>query len=112
MDRYVARANIDHYLGLLDNADLPAQNRSTVTNLRVAEEDKLAHDLEQFEFAESKVAESRDRVERLRRLRAAFIEGSSERQQADRLLRNAEGIHDLIEQFCHHLRARVNSRSL
>jgi hypothetical protein len=42
MDRFVAKANIDHYLGLLDSTDLSPHNRSTITKLLVAEEDKLS----------------------------------------------------------------------
>lgn len=107
MNQYIPRANINHYLGLLQG-NLTAQGRTSITKLLIAEEDKLAHDLEHFEFAESKAAESRDRVNRIRLLRASFCEGSSERADADRLLENAEGIHELIERFCHQFRSRLN----
>ncbi|CCE12136.1 conserved hypothetical protein [Bradyrhizobium sp. STM 3843] len=112
MHRYVAQANIDHYLSLLHGGDLTADNRSTITQLLLGEEDKLSRDLEHLEFAESRAAESRDRVNRLRKLRDAFEEGSPDRAQADRVLANVEAIHKLMEQFCHHMRQRVNSRGL
>jgi len=46
MDRYIGRANIDHYLSLLNGSDLMPQSRSTITKLLIAEEDKLSHDLD------------------------------------------------------------------
>ncbi len=53
MHRYIARANIDHYLHVLNSTDLTAQNRETVTKLLLGEEDRLSHDLEQLQFAEA-----------------------------------------------------------
>ena len=112
MDQYIARANIDHYLSLLNTTDLSPQNRSTIGKLLVAEEDKLSHDLEQLEFAEARAAKCRDRVDHFRRLRDAFAEGSTDRARADGLLANFQAIHELVENFCHHMRGRVNSRRL
>lgn len=112
MDRYVARANIDHYLGLLNGAYLSSQNSGTITRLLLAEEDKLGHDLEHLEFAEARAAKSRERVNHFRNLRDAFAEGSSDRAQAESMLAKFEAIHDLLEQFCRHLRCRANSRRL
>jgi hypothetical protein len=57
VDQYVARANINHYLSLLNSgAELSHQNSGTITKLLLAEEDKLGHDLEQLEFAETRAA--------------------------------------------------------
>ncbi len=112
MDQYVARANIDHYLSLLNTADLSSQNRGTIAKLMLAEEDKLSHDLEQLEFAEARAVKCRERVDHFRRLRDAFADGSSDRARADGLLSNFEAIHELMERFCHHMRGRVNSNRL
>jgi hypothetical protein len=112
MDQYVARANIDHYLSLLNSTHLSPQNRDTISKLMLAEEDKLGHDLEQLEFAETRAARCRDRVNHFRNLREAFAEGSTDRTRADSMLAKFEAIHDLMEQFCHHMRGRVNSRRL
>ncbi len=112
MNRFIARANIDHYLSILYGSDLTPSNRSTITKLLVAEEDKLGHDLEHLEFAETRTAKSRDRVNHFRKLRDSFVEGSSDRTRADGVLANFEAIHDAMEQFCRHMRERVNSRSL
>lgn len=109
MDQYVARANIDHYLSLLNVADLSPQNSGTITKLLLAEEDKLSHDLEQLEFAETRAAKCRERVDHFRRLRDAFAEGSNDRARADNMLAKFEAIHELMEQFCQHMRGRVNS---
>ncbi len=112
MYRYVARANVDHYLGLLHIDNIPRHNREVITKLLVEEEDKLGHDLEQLEFAERRAAASRDRVNRQRNLRDSFIDGSSERAQADRLLANLEALHQLLDGFCHQMRQKVNSCTL
>jgi Spy/CpxP family protein refolding chaperone len=112
MDRYVARANIDHYLSLLNGSDLAPHNRSTITKLLIAEEDKLGRDLEHLEFAEARAAKSRDRLNYFRKLREAFAEGSPDRARADSLLKNMEAIHKLWEQFCQEMRERLNSSHL
>jgi len=109
MNRFVARANIDHYLGLLEGALLP-QNRSTITKLLIAEEDKLSHDLEQLEFAETRAADGRRRLNRVRNLFQSFAMDTPEREQAGRLLVNIENLQTLLEDFCHRLRAQVTSR--
>jgi hypothetical protein len=111
-ESYVARANIDHYLGLLDKHDVPVANRATIIKLLITEEDKLGHELEQIEFAESKAAMGRDRVNRLRNLRNSFIAGSTERVLADRLLSNFEAIQHLLEHFCRSKRDRLKSRAI
>lgn len=112
MDRFIARANIDHYASLLNSSDLAHPNRAVITKMLVAEEDKLAHDFEQLDFAESRTAQSWDRVNHARKLRDGFADGSADRARADRVLKNFETIHRLFETFCHHLRERVNSRDL
>ncbi|HZR85954.1 MAG TPA: hypothetical protein VFB02_04075 [Bradyrhizobium sp.] len=112
MHRYVARTNIDHYIGLLGGRDLAPQSRRTITKLLIAEEDKLSHDLEHLEFAESRAATGRDRVNHQKELRDSFGIGTAERQQAERLLVNFENLQTMLEDFCHLLRQRVNSRGL
>ena len=112
MDGYIARANIDHYITLLNGGDLTLQNRSTITKLLIAEEDKLSHDLEHLEFAEIRAAKSQHRVGYFRKLRDSFVEGSTERAHADGVLENFEVTHSLMVQFCHRLREKVNSSGL
>ena len=46
MDSFVARANIDHYIGLLNDPGLAPENRATVTVLLIQEVDKLRGDLD------------------------------------------------------------------
>ncbi len=107
---YVAHANIDHYLHLLTSqSQLTDGNRTTITKLMVAEEDKLGRDLEHLQFAEIRTARARDRLNHLSRLRDAFADGSSERMQAEKALANFEAIYKLMEQFCGHMRKKVNS---
>ena len=112
MERYVARTNVDHFIGLLNGADLAPQSRSTITKLLIAELDKLGHDLEHLEFAERRTATGRERVNQVKALRETFAFGTEEREQADRLLVNVENLQTLLEDFCHLLRERVNSRGV
>ena len=107
MERFLARANIDHYLGLLNDADLAPEKRTTVTKLLIQEEDNLAHDLEQLEFAEIRAANGRDRLNSLQ----SRIDSAPEelRAEAKRLIANVEDIQILLEGFCHQLRNRVNN---
>ncbi|MBB4371717.1 hypothetical protein GGD63_004518 [Bradyrhizobium sp. cir1] len=112
MQRYVARANIDHYIGLLNGGDLPAHNRDTILKLLIAEEDTLSHDLEQLEFAESRAASGRQRLNHLTGLRSAFAPGTTERAQADRLVVNFEKLQALLDELCRRLNDRVNARGL
>ena len=86
MDRFVARANIDHYLGLLNDPDLASEKRATVTKLLIREEDSLSHDLEQLEFAETRAADGRDRLHHLQSKLDSTPEGL--RSEAKRLIVN------------------------
>ena len=111
MHRFVARANVEHYLTLL-HGEISSQSRSTITKLLLEEEDKLSHDLEQLGFAEQRVVDGRRRVEHVRNLSRSFAPGTSEREQAARLLVNLENIQTLLEDFCHRLRTAVHSNGL
>ncbi len=112
MDGYIKRANIDHYLVLLNGADLGPDKRTVITNLLIEEEDRFGDSLAQLQFAEDRVAKGRDRVNHLRNLRDAFVPGSTDRVEADRVLANSEAIQQLLERFCRHMREKVNSRGL
>lgn len=112
LNLYVVRANIDHYFRLLTSQALTGRDRDTIIKLMVAEENNLGHALEQLEFAETRVARSRDRVDHLRRLRDAFADGSTDRTQAEKLLENFEVIHQLMERFYDQMRKKVNSNTI
>jgi hypothetical protein len=108
MDQFIARANIDHYLTLLNGGDLPTDRHATITKLLIAEEDKLSHALEHLEFAETRAANGRERLNHLRRLRdTAHL---ADREQAERLVANVEALQQLLDSFCRQLQSRVNSR--
>jgi hypothetical protein len=110
MDSFIARANIDHYIGLLKDCDLAPKVRATVTKLLIEEEDGLAHDIEQLEFAETRAANGRDQLNRMRfKLDAS---APQHRAQAERLVANFEAIQKLLDGFCHHLRNSVSGRLL
>lgn len=109
MHRFVARANVDHFIGLLNGNDLTPDKRAAITKLLIAELDELAHDLEHLEFAEMKAAEGRDRVTRVRDTRNGHPFGTSEREQAEQLLISCENLQTMLEDFCHRLRQKVHS---
>jgi hypothetical protein len=108
MNRFVAQANIDHYLDLLKNCDVPAHNRSTINKLLIEEENKLGRDREQLEFAESRAATCRNRADRQRRLLDSFDPGSSDWVLAERLLVNFESLAQSVEGFCRQMRKQLN----
>lgn len=111
MHRFIARANIDHFIGLL-GGDLTPSKRADIVRLLIAELDKLALDLEHLEFAEKKVADGRDRLNHVRGVRNGHPHGTPEREQAERLLVGCENLQTLLEDFCHHLRRQFSSRGI
>jgi hypothetical protein len=111
MHRFVARANIDNYVSLL-NADvlLGPDKKSTVIKLLIVEEDKLSHDLEHLEFAETSAAKGRERLKQVMHLRDNAKPAI--RDNAERLVANVEATQQLLEDFCRQLRAKVKSSPL
>jgi hypothetical protein len=109
---FVYRANIDHYLGLLNDPDLASETRATVVKLLVHEEDKLAYYEGQLTFVESLLADNRDLLNRLENSRDGFADGSKDRERADRSLENVKALHQLLDQFRHRVRARINLRGI
>ncbi len=76
MHRYIARANVDHYIALLNGADLMPDRRSAITKMLISEADELGRDLEQLEFFENRAAAGRKRVETVAHLRDGFAFGT------------------------------------
>ncbi len=112
MDQFVVRANIDHYLEILKNDDIPSHSRSMITKLLIEEENKLGRDHEQLEFAESRAAACRHRADRQRRLLDSFCPGSTDWVQAERLLVNFESLAQFIEGYCQKMRRQVSQHRL
>ena len=112
MDKYIARANIDHFLSVLNSSDLTAQNRRTIMKLLVAEEDRLSHDLEQLQFAEDCVAKSLNRKNHLTNLRDAFADGSTDRTRADAVLATFEETHQLTVHFYQRMREKADGQGI
>jgi hypothetical protein len=108
MSPYVARANVDHFLGLLQRNNVSPQNRDVITRLLIAEEDKLGHDREHLAFAESRLARGRERVAEIKSLQKIFASGTREREEADKLLVDVENMLTLLDDFCNRLRAKVD----
>ncbi len=83
MPDFIFRANIDHYLELLNDHELATDKRASVVKLLIEEEDKLGHHHEQLEFAEVRLAKYRNHVNRLTNLRNGFADGSEDRERAE-----------------------------
>ncbi len=108
MDRFIAQANIDHYLDLLKDDGVSAHTRSTINKLLIEEESRLGHGREQLDFVESRAAICRDRADRQRRLMDSFAHGSSDWVLAESLLVNFESLAQFVEGFCHQMRSQLN----
>ncbi len=106
MHRFVAKANVDHFIVLLNDTDLTPDRQTNITKLLIAELDKLANDVGYLEFAEKKVAEGRDRMNRVKGMRNGHCFGTPGREQAEILLARGEKLQALLEDFCHRLRKK------
>ncbi len=109
-DRFVVRANIDHFLKALWDGNLTPEKCSTITKLLIEEQNKLSHDLEQLQFAEDRVLAGRKRLEHLRSKLNDSRSDPPNRSQATRLLATMEEIQRLLEEFCEQLRRKVIGR--
>jgi len=108
MSKFVSQANIDNYVGIL-NSDilLSPDKRATITELLITELEKLNHDREQLEFAETRAANGRERLKLVRHLRDNAAPAI--RENAERLVANVEAVQRLLENSCRRLRAKVKS---
>jgi hypothetical protein len=105
---FVCHANIDNYVSTL-NSDilLSPDKRATIIELLITELEKLSHDLEQLEFAETRAANGRERLKQVRHLRDNAAPAI--RENAERLVANVEAVQQLLEDSCRRLRAKVES---
>ena len=69
-------------------------------------ESKSGHTLDEIELAESELAESRDRLKKLRNVQSTLFAGSAERAQAARIFDEIENLHQVLDRLCHRLRGR------
>ncbi len=106
----VARTNIDLFIGLLNDVDLAPGRRAVITKLLIEEEDKLGCDLELLQFAETRAANGRERLNRLREKLDSREIAEPARALAERQVANFEAIQGILDSFCHQLRQKVNSR--
>src|SRR5581483_4292692 len=97
MENFIARANIDRFLSVLNSSDLTETNRSMTTKLL---------------FAEDRTARSQVQVTRLRSLRDGLADGSTERAKADKLLVTFETTHQLMVQFRERMRRKADGRGI
>jgi hypothetical protein len=75
-------------------------------------EKKLGWDFEQLEFAESRAARYRSRLDALLRWRDSFADGSSERARAEVVAVKFETTLEIVQGFCQQMRRQVNGRPL
>jgi hypothetical protein len=108
MQWFIARENIDHYLGILNSdVSLAPEKRVVIIKLLTAELDKLSRDPEQLEFAETRAASCR---ERLKHVGARPADTEADRANAARLVADLKVTQDLLKDFCHRLRTEVSCR--
>ena len=105
-------AKVDHFLNLPSGDEITPVTRRVITKLLIVEEDKLSHNLEHLEFAETTAANGRERVNRVRNLCKTFAFGTPERECAERLLVNVENLQTMLDGFCHRLREQINTRGI
>ena len=67
---------------------------------------KPGDNLDEIEFAESKLGESRDRLKKFRDLQNSFLASSAERALAARTIDEIENLHQVLDRLCHRLRGR------
>ena len=67
---------------------------------------KPGHNLDEIEFAEGKLAESRDRLKTFRGLQNSLVASSAERALAARTIDEIENLHRVLDRLCHRLRSR------
>ena len=67
---------------------------------------KPGHNLDNITFAESKLAESRDRLQKFRDLQVSFFAGQAERELAAIIIDEIEKLHQVLDQLCRRLRGR------
>ena len=108
MYRYIAHANIDHYLDLLDDHDLASDKRTIIAKLLIDEMDKLPCDPEQLQFVQAKAAHCQERLRQLRRV-TDDATGAENRAQSEYLLESFAALHQLIDDFCHRLQAGIKA---
>lgn len=112
MPEFIYHANIDHYLEMLYDHELATEKRTMVMKLLIEEEDKLAHVHEQLEFAESRAANGRTRLNGVRRKLDSIDPSAGHRPAVERLLANIEATQKLLDEFCCQLRAKVMNSPL
>ena len=112
MDNFVARANIDHFLDLLQHDDTSAERMSAINKLLIGELNKLSRDNEQLEFAESRAARYRLHFDRLRDWREGFPNGSADHIRAEMVLKTFEVTLLEMESFCIEMRKQVDGNAL
>ncbi|MDE2064293.1 MAG: hypothetical protein KGJ00_17990 [Bradyrhizobium sp.] len=107
----VFRANIDHFLETLDDSDLAPESYAAIVKRLVEEEDKLGRYQEQLEFAESRAANGRSRLDRLRWMRDGEVD-AAQRAGLDRLIATFELTQRLLDNFCRQLRRQAATSPL
>ena len=108
MYRYIARENIDHFIELLNGDSLAPDRRAVITRLLMDEEDKLGHDLEQLDFAETRAAKGRELLNHAQAQLAKCH--PHQRPQMERLVQNFAALQMLLDGFCNQLERKANSR--
>lgn len=104
MDRYIARANIDHFLDLLADSDVDPVRRTVIVRLLRVQLDKQSHHPDQLKFVESRTADGQVHFNKIKCLRNGLADPTA-RAEADALLAAQEAVQKLLQICCERLRA-------
>jgi hypothetical protein len=95
---FIANENIDHYLAMLQDAQLEPETQRTLQKLLVEEQNKLGRNREQLELAERRVHEGRERIRKLNRA-VAYSGFGDDAQHRLRMIATMKEIQSLFESY-------------
>jgi hypothetical protein len=108
MENFVTRDNICHYLHLLWSDNTSVEDRADINKLIIQGANKLSQDTPAIEFLENKTDSYRRRFGQICHWRDGFVDGSSERAEADRVLAKFETTLRAMEGCCIQMREELN----
>ncbi len=108
MDNYITRANIDHFLSVIEDSHLDPGTRAVAVRLLRRQLDKLSVRPDQLEFAESKVTDGQVHLNKAKRMRDGLADPTA-RAEADGFVATLTKVQELLKACCERLRAE-NSR--
>jgi hypothetical protein len=107
MENFATRDNICHYLNLLWSDSASVEDRADINKLIIEEANKLNQDAPALEFLENRADSYRRRFGQICRWRDGFVEGSSERAKAERVVEKFETTLRAMDGCCIQMRQQL-----